>query len=211
MALIFYRFPSRKLKVIGVTGTDGKTTTVTMIYKILKAAGKRVSMVSTVDAVIGSKKIRTGLHTTTPDPFLMQKLLRRMVDEGDEYAVLEVSSHGIDQFRVFGVNFLVGVLTNITREHLDYHGSFDSYLSTKAIFLKSVKTAVLNKSDGSYKAVRKIVASGNKIVEYPISSLSESLKKGVEKFSEPYNQLNAQAASQEKGDLCFWLCRGEGS
>ncbi|HAI22441.1 TPA: UDP-N-acetylmuramoyl-L-alanyl-D-glutamate--2,6-diaminopimelate ligase [Candidatus Collierbacteria bacterium] len=194
VALIFYRFPSRKLKVIGVTGTDGKTTTVTMIYKILKAAGKRVSMVSTVDAVIGSKKIRTGLHTTTPDPFLMQKLLRRMVDEGDEYAVLEVSSHGIDQFRVFGVNFLVGVLTNITREHLDYHGSFDSYLSTKAIFLKSVKTAVLNKSDGSYKAVRKIVASGNKIVEYPISSLSESLKKGVEKFSEPYNQLNAQAA-----------------
>jgi len=193
-ALILYRFPSRKLKVIGVTGTDGKTTTVTMIYKILKAAGKRVSMVSTVDAVIGSKKIRTGLHTTTPDPFLMQKLLRRMVDEGDEYAVLEVSSHGIDQFRVFGVNFLVGVLTNITREHLDYHGSFNSYLSTKALFLKSVKTAVLNKSDGSYKAVRKIVASGNKVVEYPISSLSENLKKGVEKFSEPYNRLNAQAA-----------------
>ena len=193
-ALIFYGFPSRKLKVIGVTGTDGKTTTVTMIYRILKAAGKRVSMVSTVDAVIGSKKIRTGLHTTTPDPFLMQKLLRRMVDEGDEYAVLEVSSHGIDQLRVFGVNFLVGVLTNITKEHLDYHGSFDSYLSTKALFLKSVKTAVLNKSDGSYKAVRKIVTSGNKIVEYPISGLSESLKKGVEKFSEPYNQLNAQAA-----------------
>ena len=146
LANICYDFPTRGLKVIGVTGTDGKTTTTNMIYQILKSAGKKVSMVSTINAFIAGKSYDTGFHVTSPDPFLVQKFARVSIDVGDQYMVLEVTSHALDQFRFWGIKFDVGVITNITHEHLDYHKTFENYKKTKLKFLKNVQFAVINEN-----------------------------------------------------------------
>ena len=134
IANIFYGFPSRKLKMIGVTGTDGKTTTSHMIYEILKTAGKKVSIISTINS--------PGLHVTSPDPFIIQKLIKEAADVGNEYMVLEVTSHGLDQFRFWGIKFEVGVITNITHEHLDYHKTFENYKNTKLKLLNNSKIPI---------------------------------------------------------------------
>lgn len=146
LANIIYGFPARKLKTIGVTGTDGKTTTVNMIYQILKAAGKKVSMISTINAVIAGKSYDTGFHVTSPDPFLVQNFTKQAVDDGDEYLVLEVTSHALDQYRFWGITFDVGVITNITHEHLDYHKTFENYFNTKIKLLKNVNFAIINQN-----------------------------------------------------------------
>jgi len=150
LASFWYGNPSKKLKVIGVTGTDGKTTTANFIYQILSRAGKKVGLISTVSAKIGKEEIDTGLHVTNPEPILLQKLLSKMVDKKCEYAVLEVTSHGIDQERIAGIDFELGVLTNITHEHLDYHKSFENYKNTKLSFLKKAKKIILNKDDNYF-------------------------------------------------------------
>lgn len=150
VANAWYGSPSRKLTVIGVTGTDGKTTTSHLICHILKTAGKKVSLISSVYAKIGGKEYDTGLHTTTPDAFQVQKLIADAVSHGDEYLVLEVTSHALDQNRVFGIHFTAGVLTNITREHLDYHKTYEAYARAKAkLFLNSEKI-IINADDDSF-------------------------------------------------------------
>lgn len=136
LANVVYGFPAGGLKVIGVTGTDGKTTTTHMIYEILKAAGKKVSMISTINS--------PGLHVTSPDPFVVQKLIKEAVSNKNEFMVLEVTSHAIDQFRFWGIKFEAGVITNITREHLDYHKTFKKYVETKFKLLKNSKHGVIN-------------------------------------------------------------------
>lgn len=146
LANVLYGFPTRGLKVIGITGTDGKTTTVNMIYQILKAAGKKVSMVSTVNAMVGGKQYDIGFHVTSPDPFMVQKFAQQALKNGDEYLVLEVTSHAIDQYRFWGIKLDVGVITNITHEHLDYHKTYDNYFNTKWRLIKGAKFAVLNQS-----------------------------------------------------------------
>lgn len=108
VANIYYGFPSRKIKVIGVTGTDGKTTTTTLIAHILKQSGKKVSFISTVYAEVAGKIYDVGLHVTTPSSFMVQKFLRQAVDNDDEYFVLETTSHALDQNRVWGVKFEIG-------------------------------------------------------------------------------------------------------
>lgn len=149
LANFIYGFPSKRLHVIGVTGTDGKTTTVNMIAVVLKEAEMKVSFLSTINAEIGEEKFDTGLHTTTPSPFLLQKLLRKMVKAGSKYAVLEVTSHALDQFRTWGIKFETAVLTNITHEHLDYHKTYEEYAEAKARLFRNVKNAVLNADDQS--------------------------------------------------------------
>lgn len=146
-ANIRFGFPSHKITVIGVTGTDGKTTTATLIYEILKAAGFKTSMITSVHAVIAGKTYDTGFHVTTPNPWYVQKYLREAVDHGDTHFVMEVTSHGISQHRVFGTRFAVGVLTNVTHEHLDWHRTFDHYLQTKISLLKHATIAVLNRDE----------------------------------------------------------------
>lgn len=146
-ANIRFGFPSRKLMVIGVTGTDGKTTTTTLIYEILKAASYKTSMITSVHAVIAGKTYDTGFHVTTPNPYFVQKYLREAVDHGDTHFVLEVTSHALSQYRVFGVKFAVGVITNVTHEHLDWHGTFEKYLKTKLTLLQKASTAVLNRDE----------------------------------------------------------------
>jgi UDP-N-acetylmuramoyl-L-alanyl-D-glutamate--2,6-diaminopimelate ligase len=159
-------FPARQLIMIGVTGTDGKTTTTNLIHSILTAAGIRAGMISTVNAVIGDETLDTGLHTTTPDADAVQRYLRRMIDAGLTHCVLEVTSHGLAQHRVDACEFDVAVVTNITHEHLDLHGSLDAYRAAKARLFESLatayakdvpKTAVLNRDDSSYAYLRERV------------------------------------------------------
>ena len=143
LANIYWRFPSRKLMVVGVTGTDGKTTTVHLIHHILKTAGEKADLISTVSA--------PGLHTTTPNPWILQKLLRQMVEKGIKYVVLEATSHGLDQHRLWGTRFLIGMITNVTHEHLDYHKTYENYLAAKAKLFHGVKIAILNRDDKSFR------------------------------------------------------------
>jgi len=139
----FYGHPADRLKVIGVTGTKGKTTTAHIIYHILTLSGKKTGLISSIVAKIGDNEMDTGFHVTSPDVISLHKFLKQMVDAGYEYAVIEVSSHGIDQKRIAGVNFDIGVLTNIAPEHLDYHKTFKEYKRVKMSFINSCKYKVI--------------------------------------------------------------------
>ena len=161
LAAAFYDWPARKLTVIGITGTDGKTTTSNILYQILQSAGLRAGMISTVNAVIGEEVLDTGFHVTTPDAHDVQGYLRRMVDAGMTHAVLETTSHGWAQHRVDACEFDIGLVTNITHEHLDEHGSYENYRAAKARLFSSLertlpkaqgnpRLAVLNRDDLSF-------------------------------------------------------------
>jgi len=161
LAAGFYDFPARKLTVIGVTGTDGKTTTSNLIYHILKSSGLQAGMISTVNAVVGDEILDTGFHVTTPDAPDVQRYLAQMVDKGLTHVVLEVTSHGLAQNRVDACEFDVAVVTNITHEHLDYHGSYEAYRAAKALLFEELaktqpkdfpapRAGVLNRDDSSY-------------------------------------------------------------
>ena len=139
IAAAFYNWPGRKLTVIGVTGTDGKTTTTNLIYQILLAAGIKAGMISTVNAVIGDEVLDTGFHVTTPDAHDVQRYLARMVEAGLTHVVLETTSHGWAQYRVDACEFDIGVVTNITHEHMDEHGSYENYRAAKARLFSSLE------------------------------------------------------------------------
>lgn len=168
----WYGNPAKSLKVIGVTGTDGKTTTANLIYWLLKHGGKNTGLISTIDAKVKSKKIDTGLHVTNPDALSLQKILFEMKKSKCKYAVLEVTSHGIDQKRVYGINFETACLTNITNEHLDYHKTFENYRDVKAKLFENVKHAVLNKDDPSCEYIRR-KSNANKFYFYSLTKKSD--------------------------------------
>jgi len=133
LAAAYYDHPSRKLIVIGVTGTDGKTTTSTLIHSILKAATNgKAGLISTISADIGGQTLDTGFHVTTPSAPMIQRLLAQMVANGLTHVVLEMTSHGLAQGRLNGVDVDAAVLTNVTHEHLDYHKTFENYRAAKA-------------------------------------------------------------------------------
>jgi len=140
-----YGNPGKDLEIIGVTGTDGKTTTSLLIYHILKTAHKKVAVISTVEARIGRKRIKTGFHVTAPSPWGLQRLLRKIRSQKYRYVVVEATSHGLDQFRLYPLRPSIAVLTNVTHEHLDYHRSFSHYLNAKLRLFKHAKHAVVSK------------------------------------------------------------------
>lgn len=131
VANVFYGFPSKKLLVVGITGTNGKTTTTQMVAKILERSGKKVAMASTINFKIGEKEWVNTTKYTTLSPFTTQKFIAQAVQDGCEYLVLETSSHALDQYRVWGVQYVVAVITNVTREHLDYHKTMEQYRKAK--------------------------------------------------------------------------------
>ncbi|MGC9399826.1 MAG: UDP-N-acetylmuramoyl-L-alanyl-D-glutamate--2,6-diaminopimelate ligase [Anaerolineae bacterium] len=137
----WHGFPSRHLTLIGVTGTDGKTTTTNLLHAMLTRADKQVGMVSTVNARIGGRTSDTGLHVTTPPAWQIQRYLAEMVEAGMTYAVLEATSHGLEQHRLTGCDFDVAVITNITHEHLDYHGSLEAYRAAKGRLFTGLSSA----------------------------------------------------------------------
>lgn len=132
LSAAWYRFPSHHLTVIGVTGTDGKTTTVNFLHQLLHSAGVAAGMLSTLKAMVGVKEEALALHVTTPEAPIIQRYLRRMVDAGMTHCVLETTSHALAQHRVTAVDFDIAVVTNITHEHLDYHGTHRQYVEAKA-------------------------------------------------------------------------------
>jgi len=195
LANLFYGFPSRKLKVIGITGTSGKTTTAHLLYHLLQKNGFKVALISTIAAKLGKKEIDIGLHVTNPEPFALQKLLKTIVNKSFDHIILEVTSHGLDQHRIWGINFTYGVLLNITHEHLDYHQTFKKYQQAKFKLLKNSQTAVLNVADKSYSAACKL-ATGKVINFQPkqIKTLPGSL-------IGDFNKANVAAASVIAQDL----------
>ncbi|RLD10405.1 MAG: UDP-N-acetylmuramoyl-L-alanyl-D-glutamate--2,6-diaminopimelate ligase [Chloroflexota bacterium] len=168
LSAALYDFPARKLTVIGVTGTDGKTTTANLIYHILQAAKLKVGMITTVNAIIGKKTLDTGFHVTTPEAPDVQRYLAEMVEAGLTHVILETTSHGLAQNRVGECYFDVGVMTNITHEHLDYHGSYEAYqrakgrlfvqvTATTPKFQDSPQAAIINADDQSHAYLRDLV------------------------------------------------------
>ncbi len=144
LAGIVFGFPSRHIKVIGVTGTNGKTTTVQFITKILEYSGEKVAMASTINFQIGKKKWVNDTKFTTLSPWKLQQFLYHAVKEKCTYAVLETSSHALDQNRVWGISYAIAVMTNVTREHLDYHKTMEEYRKAKCRLFHLAKQAVVN-------------------------------------------------------------------
>jgi len=167
LAAATHNFPARKLRMIGVTGTDGKTSTSSMIHHILSQVGVKAGMISTVNALIGSEAIDTGFHVTTPDSPDTQAYLDQMVRAGMTHCVLESTSHGLVQGRATACEFDLAVVTNVTHEHLDYHGNWQNYLKAKGLLFESLwvtapkkignlRLSVLNKDDRSYSYLERV-------------------------------------------------------
>jgi UDP-N-acetylmuramoyl-L-alanyl-D-glutamate--2,6-diaminopimelate ligase len=167
LAAAYFDHPAKKMVMIGITGTDGKTTTANLLYSILQFAGYQVGLISTVNAVIGDKVLDTGFHVTTPDAPDVQQYLDMMFEAGITHVVLETTSHGWSQFRVDACDFDLGIITNITHEHLDHHGSFENYRAAKARLFESLSIkrnkivnilplAILNRDDASFEYLKSI-------------------------------------------------------
>ena len=140
IATTFYGNPTEKLDLVGVTGTNGKTTIATLLYNMFRAFGYKTGLISTVCNYIDGEAIPT--EHTTPDPITLNQLLGRMADEGCKYAFMEVSSHSVAQKRIGGLKFAGGIFTNLTRDHLDYHKTVENYLKAKKAFFDGLpKTA----------------------------------------------------------------------
>lgn len=209
LANIRYNFPSKKLIIVGVTGTDGKTTTVSLVYHILKEAGLNSSMISTVGAIINNKSYDVGFHVTTPSPFALQSFLNKALTKEKEklYMVLETTSHSLDQHRTFGVNYDIGILTNVTHEHLDYHKTYENYVKAKTKLLQRSKVAVVNiDHKESYEIIKRLLKNyPGKIITYgknktaDVNPIKFPFKTTMIGDFSIYNCLAAIAAAKELG------------
>ena len=141
----FFDNPAKKLKIIGITGTNGKTTTGFILRDLLEKSGHKAGLIGTVKNYTCKQVYDSTL--TTPDPFELHSLFREMVDAGCLYCVMEVSSQALDQKRVAGIEFEVGIFTNLSNDHLDYHGSMEAYKASKKLLLKQSKSALINADD----------------------------------------------------------------
>lgn len=168
----FYGQPSTKLRLVGVTGTNGKTTIATLLYKLFTCLGSKCGLVSTVENMINGKVI-PSTHTT-PDAVSLNALLKQMVDEGCEFAFMEVSSHAVHQRRIAGLEFAGGLFSNITHDHLDYHKTFDEYIKAKKAFfdgLSATAFAITNIDDKRGAVMLQNTAA--KKISYSLRSMAD--------------------------------------
>ncbi|MCI5726175.1 MAG: UDP-N-acetylmuramoyl-L-alanyl-D-glutamate--2,6-diaminopimelate ligase [Clostridium sp.] len=219
----YYDNPSSKLKIIGVTGTNGKTTTAFMIKRILEEEGKKVGLIGTIANFIGSKKLST--ERTTPESFELQELFNEMVKNGCTYCVMEVSSHSLALDRVYGIEFEAGIFTNLTRDHLDFHKTFENYYKAKFKMFKNSKIKIINSDDeygrraireleeqnssniisysikeaGDYKAYNEVCESNHIGYNINIDSNEIKITVGLPGEFNIYNSLGALAATKEMG------------
>lgn len=203
VAQVQYGFPEKKLQIFTITGTDGKTTSSTLLYHVLKKAGYKVALLSTVAAYIEDTEIDTGFHVTSPSPDQMFAFLKQMVDTGITHVVMEVTSHGSYQYRNWGIYAQVAGVTNITHEHLDYHVTYEEYVKAKADILKQSKVAILNRDDGSFHKLKKLVDGAAKLDSYSSQDrlywkVSQAIKN---RFPEEYNQMNARLVYTMAGKI----------
>lgn len=149
LAALIYRLPAKNIRVIMVTGTNGKTTTCHMMAAILQAANYKVAMATTIDFEIGQKRWKNLSKMTTLSPFALQKFIREAVNAGCHWLILETTSHAIAQHRIWGIKPKIAVLTNITHDHLDYHKTYEEYRDTKARIFLEAESAIINMDDKS--------------------------------------------------------------
>lgn len=149
IAAVFYDYPYKKFKLIGVTGTNGKTTTTYLVKSVLENAGQLVGLIGTNQNMIGETVIPS--HHTTPDSLELMRLFSRMAEEGVDAVVMEVSSHSLALDRVASCDFEIGAFTNLTQDHLDFHGTMENYVLAKAELFKKCRTGVFNIDDGSFE------------------------------------------------------------
>ncbi|MCP4123802.1 MAG: UDP-N-acetylmuramoyl-L-alanyl-D-glutamate--2,6-diaminopimelate ligase [Bacteroidetes bacterium] len=172
MAANFYSHPSSKLKLVGVTGTNGKTTTVTMLFELFTRLGYKVGLLSTIENKIG-KEVIPSTHTT-PDPVVLNSLLNDMVESGCAYAFMEVSSHAIHQNRIEGLTFAGGIFTNISRDHLDYHKDLKEYIFVKKAFFDMLSPnafALINTDDRRGRVM--VQNTKAKVKTYALNSMAD--------------------------------------
>lgn len=163
----YYGNPAKKLKLIGLTGTNGKTTTTFLIKQILENVGKKVGLIGTVQNMVGDEIYPA--HYTTPDPHELQSLFRKMVDADCEYCVMEVSSQALAQGRVEGIHFLIGAFTNLTQDHLDYHKTWENYFNSKRILFENCDIAITNVDDKNGLEIVKNLPC--KVVTYAVDNI----------------------------------------
>lgn len=168
----YYDNPSRKMKVIGITGTNGKTTSAFMIKGILEEAGYKVGLIGTIANYIGSREIHA--ERTTPESLELQELFNEMVSEKVDYCVMEVSSHSLELDRVYGIEFTEGIFTNLTQDHLDFHKTFENYFLAKSKLFKMSKNSIINVDDEYGRRLENMISSG--VTTYSVKS--ESMLKG---------------------------------
>lgn len=172
LATTFYGNPTSKLKLVGVTGTNGKTTIATLLYDTFRYLGHKVGLLSTVCNYIDSQAVPT--EHTTPDPITLNRLLQQMVDAGCEYAFMEVSSHAIAQKRIAGLKFAGGIFTNLTRDHLDYHKTVENYLKAKKQFFDELPKEAFSLTNADDKnGLVMTQNSRSKIYTYSLRGLSD--------------------------------------
>lgn len=191
-----YGFPEKRLKIIVITGTDGKTTTATLLHHVLTTNQIKAGLLTTVSAQIGTKSIDTGLHVTAPEPQQLYDVLRQMVDAGCTHVVMEMTSHGSYQFRNWGIKPWLGGVTNITHDHFDYHLNYKEYALAKLIQFKKTPKVYFPEGDRSYSLARKILRS----VQVKLYSSSTKLPPIIfraltQRFPETFNRQNAILAS----------------
>ena len=175
----FFDNPSNDLKLVGVTGTNGKTTTATLLYELFVGLGYKVGLISTVRNLISG--IEVAATHTTPDPINLNKLLAEMVDAGCEFCFMEVSSHALHQHRVAGLNFTGAIFTNITHDHLDYHETFSNYIAAKKMLfdgLSSKAFALVNLDDKNGEVM--VQNTKAKVVTYGLKSMADRKAKILE-------------------------------
>ena len=191
-----YGYPAKGMFNIGVTGTDGKTTTSSMIYHILRTAGLKTAIISTVGAIIDGHAYDIGFHVTSPDALHLQPYVKKAKAAGVKYLIIETTSSGLHQNRMHGIPFKIGVLTNISNEHLDYHKTYKNYVKAKAKLFKQTPVAILNADDKSFTEITPYIYD-NKIITYgrkknaDINPASFPFKT---KLIGGFNELNALAA-----------------
>ena len=168
----FYGHPSRKLNLVGITGTNGKTTTVTLLYNMFMGMGLKSGLLSTIANYVGETRLET--ENTTADPVTINSLLAKMVVEGCKYCFMEVSSIGVEQDRVSGLQFRMGIFSNLTHDHLDYHKTFAEYLRCKKLFfdrLPADAIALINTDDKNGSVM--VQNTRAKVVSYSVKGLAD--------------------------------------
>ena len=179
MATTFYGDPTSKFELVGVTGTNGKTTIATLLYKMFRKFGYKVGLISTVCNYIDEEAIPT--EHTTPDPITLNKLMGRMADEGCKYVFMEVSSHSVAQKRIGGLKFAGGIFTNLTRDHLDYHQTVDNYLKAKKAFFDNLpKSAFALTNLDDKNGMVMVQNTKAKVCTYSLRSISDFKGKVLE-------------------------------